>query len=384
MKNLTILSYANFNGLNGAAGFVKLFFDNKEQFKKNGINLIIHSNSTSFQNESKYRKSVKFKIKNFIKILLNKTAFGRIRKFHYYLNVLGLKPVQLITDAQLNNGIIILNDMYVAYHYFKKYENKYKTVFMMHNNGDMLSMMNPANDKKIYDELKIIKDVIVSNTSCFVFVSEKGRANFIKIHPDKKDACIVINIGIKNPQIHKIIRDYSSLHLVSVGNISKRKNQIAILRALKAINDPSITLTLVGGEKIEDGRECSEYILKERLTRQVFLAGSQEDVTPFLMDANAFIMTSFDEGLPISAQEAMSYKLPLIMTDVGGCSELIEGNGYLITPNETEIVNAIRSFNNQLDKLQEMGECSYRIFLEKYTLEKMIEHYINLVHNSFL
>ena len=90
-------------------------------------------------------------------------------------------------------------------------------------------------------------------------------------------------------------------------------------------------------------------------------------------------MSSLDEGLPISAIEAMKAKLPLILTDVGGCRELINGNGFLIKPELNELSNAIIEFGKDVERQKEMSKVSYQLFQQKYTLEKMLEGYGKLI-----
>ena len=51
--------------------------------------------------------------------------------------------------------------------------------------------------------------------------------------------------------------------------------------------------------------------------------GQQLDVAPFFSAADAFIMSSKSEGLPISLLQAFSLGLPAIVTDVGGMAEVV-------------------------------------------------------------
>ena len=56
---------------------------------------------------------------------------------------------------------------------------------------------------------------------------------------------------------------------------------------------------------------------------QVTFWGQQLDVAPFFSAADAFIMSSRSEGLPISLLQAFSMGLPAIVTDVGGMAEVV-------------------------------------------------------------
>ena len=60
---------------------------------------------------------------------------------------------------------------------------------------------------------------------------------------------------------------------------------------------------------------------------------------------DCLLLTSENEGLPVSIMEAESAGIPIIATNVGGISEMIDGNGLLLPANPTadEVADAIIS-----------------------------------------
>ncbi len=67
---------------------------------------------------------------------------------------------------------------------------------------------------------------------------------------------------------------------------------------------------------------------------------------------NLLVSMSSSEGLPVSFMEAMSYGIPILSTDVGGCNEIVtEETGVLISshPTDREVAGAIHRFS-QSDK----------------------------------
>ena len=90
-----------------------------------------------------------------------------------------------------------------------------------------------------------------------------------------------------------------------------------------------------------------ETIKKYELENIVFFEGwvGGEKKIELLNWADLYILPSFNEGLPISILEAMSYGLPIISTPVGGIPEVVKGNGVLVTPgNIKEIHDAIKKY----------------------------------------
>src|SRR5690606_13386262 len=99
-----------------------------------------------------------------------------------------------------------------------------------------------------------------------------------------------------------------------------------------------------GDKKIEwhhfgDGLEFEELKKKIKTLNKkkiaVILHGwaTQADILKFyeLYFVNWFVNVSESEGIPVSIMEAMSFGIPVIATDVGGTSEIVNTDtGYLL------------------------------------------------------
>ena len=95
-----------------------------------------------------------------------------------------------------------------------------------------------------------------------------------------------------------------------------------------------------------------------------------------------FITTSETEGgAPVSIQEAMAYGIPIIGTDVGGITEMIQGNGILLKANPTpgEIRNAIEYIMQNPDIRKRMCDASVKIWSEEYCAEKNVQRFVNFI-----
>ena len=111
--------------------------------------------------------------------------------------------------------------------------------------------------------------------------------------------------------------------LVYVGRLAPVKNHALLLNAFRAAlaSMPDLRLWMVG-----DGSERGslESLATELgIAAQVTFWGQQLDVAPFFSAADAFIMSSKSEGLPMSLLQAFSLGLPAIVTDVGGMAEVV-------------------------------------------------------------
>ncbi len=67
--------------------------------------------------------------------------------------------------------------------------------------------------------------------------------------------------------------------------------------------------------------------------------GGRDDVAAIMSAADAFVLCSRWEALPLVLLEAAASRLPIVTTDVGGCSEIVEHhlNGYLTPPGRSAI-----------------------------------------------
>lgn len=166
---------------------------------------------------------------------------------------------------------------------------------------------------------------------------------------------------------------------VSVGTVCTRKNQRVLLEIArsKEIIKP-IRFIVVGGGP--DLPFCEKLVEKYSLSDCVEFVGPSNDVASYLSQADAFISTSYDEGLPTVALEAMSCSLPLVLTDVGGCSELIKGNGVLVSGcSPADIVAGINTFLDSFSRGEISGEASLELFQKHYRTESMCDEYAGLI-----
>ena len=70
----------------------------------------------------------------------------------------------------------------------------------------------------------------------------------------------------------------------------------------------------------------------ERAREDVVFTGWREDVADLMAVMDVFVLPSWREGLPRSAIEAAASGLPLVLTDIRGCREVIRDNveGFLV------------------------------------------------------
>jgi glycosyltransferase involved in cell wall biosynthesis len=125
----------------------------------------------------------------------------------------------------------------------------------------------------------------------------------------------------------------SGFTLLYVGRLEPVKNHGLLLRAFRiALSSlPDLRLWMVGDGT--ERRKLESLAAEIGIAEQVTFWGQQLDVTPFFSSADAFVMSSRSEGLPVSLLQGFSLGVPAIVTDVGGMAEAVRlANAGLIVP----------------------------------------------------
>lgn len=153
--------------------------------------------------------------------------------------------------------------------------------------------------------------------------------------------------------------------LLSVGELSKRKNQDVIIRALSRIKEENVYYLLAG-----EGDRHSDYqamIQKYQLTDNVRLLGRREDVIELCKMADVFVHPSMREGLGMAALEGMAAGLPLLSSNVNGINDYsIHGKtGYSYAPNDISgFAKGIIQLKNHPELRRKMGEYNKKAVLQ--------------------
>jgi len=164
----------------------------------------------------------------------------------------------------------------------------------------------------------------------------------------------------------------------SVGTLYWVKDPHTFLTAAATVlqNRKDVNFLWVGdGPMREDLRARAKEL---GIDQKVFYMGIRDDVPRILTALDIFVLPSITEGLSNSILEAMASGLPVVATEVGGNSELIQKgeSGYLIPPGRPEILaNTLLKLISD-EKLRAMlGKRARRRVMNRFSLKKMAENY---------
>lgn len=113
--------------------------------------------------------------------------------------------------------------------------------------------------------------------------------------------------------------------ILSVGEFSKRKNQMQLLKALTLLKDiPQIKVVFAGdGELL---KECRRFADKHKLSERTSFLGEIPNLNRLYRLSNLLAATSHSEGLPFNVMEAMYCGIPIIATRIKGHVDLLQEN----------------------------------------------------------
>lgn len=175
---------------------------------------------------------------------------------------------------------------------------------------------------------------------------------------------------------------------VFVGRIVRDKGMIELVDAFERLNQehPSSRLLLVGSPEPELDPLPEPTSKKLESNPNIYQAGWQTDVRPWLVASDAFAFGSYREGFPNVVLQAGAMGLPSVVTDINGCNEIIiEGkNGYIVPKQDSEaLYQGMKKLYEDRTKTKEMSEVAREMIATRYKQEDVwqatLEMYQSLI-----
>jgi glycosyltransferase involved in cell wall biosynthesis len=118
------------------------------------------------------------------------------------------------------------------------------------------------------------------------------------------------------------------------------------------------------------------------LIDKVELLGLREDIPELLAKADCFLLPSLWEGMPIVLLEAGASNIPIISTNVGSISSLIDNEtGYLVTLEQFK-AQMIYLIENQTESKQKALKLRNKIE-QQYSIESVVTKYEDIYSSLF-
>lgn len=215
--------------------------------------------------------------------------------------------------------------------------------------------------------------VALSDTWRRYFADELG---FKNVH--------VVNNIIGNPQFVPVEKD-GRFHILFLGFITEAKGIFDLLEVIRDHKEDwhgRIVLHVGGNGKLDEfNHKVSEYGIKDMVIYEGWVSGEKK--ASLFNLADAYILPSYIEGVPISILEALSYGLPVLSTPVGGVPEIIHSgeNGILFEPGDKKMMGVAidRALN---DEALRMIMADNNLKYAKSYLPSAIEQQLDMLYKS--
>ena len=158
-------------------------------------------------------------------------------------------------------------------------------------------------------------------------------------HMESEAACLLReSLGI-----HK-----GDIAILSVGELSTRKNHAQVIRALAHLNIPDVNYYIVGqGSQealLDVARECN-------MLQRVRLLGFRTDIPELLHAMDLFVLPSLQEGLPVALMEALASGIPCLASRIRGNVDLEQyGVQYFEVDDQKQLEDQLSSMVSKLKR----------------------------------
>jgi glycosyltransferase involved in cell wall biosynthesis len=162
--------------------------------------------------------------------------------------------------------------------------------------------------------------------------------------------------------------------LVFVGRVVPIKRLDVLLDALAQArrSEPRLRLALVGDGDRRPGLERQAAELG--IAGDVRFLGYRRELQPIFAAADVAVLSSDNEGTPVSLIEAGAAGLPAVATDVGGVREVVTGGTGILVPrgDVTALADAIVDMAGDRKRRQSLGRAAQRRALARYGAERLV------------
>lgn len=290
--------------------------------------------------------------------------------------------------------LIFLNEPYNVAHIHMSYRGsfvrkKYIIQLLKRKNIPMILHMHGSQFKDFYKECSDRQRKQIENTLDSVSVIVALGEQWKKYYQSISNTTV---ISLENAVFPKQTMNDSEEknYITTMGVLSQRKGTYDLIEAashMKGKIDPKYKFLLAGDGEIEKVKKRINALQLESMFVIPGWVSDQGKIDELYRKSIMYVLPSYNEGMPMSILEAMSYGLPIISTDVGSIASVVtDENGFMIKPGDTEaLANRLMELLHhpeQLEKFQVNNSEKIRIYYNMYdSVDKIIGLY-KTVSNS--
>jgi|GEM_PF-2041178 len=247
-------------------------------------------------------------------------------------------------------------------------------------------------------DINIFYKLLFKKADIIVPVSEGTKGQLIEMNVQSEKIYVIYNaldydlkMVTDKKQLKKRLNLKEEKFIIGyVGNIIRRKGVDLLIKAFaKLKRNPkynNMILIIVGGNPNEENgsyiAEIKEIIKKENLEDSILFLGYRNDAREIMQVFDIFVMPSRMESFGVAIIEAMSYGVPVIVTNGGSITEIVRNNenGIVVEcENYDSIAYAIETLYRNEEKRKKISINAINDVKERFSLYNQINNFSALL-----
>ena len=236
---------------------------------------------------------------------------------------------------------------------------------------------------KTYLNPRLDKIICISNDISKHFKKQLWGKHKNKIHTIYK--------GYDSKWFNNVIAfDYSNLNIsedaiiiCSAAHHRPVKGMKYLMQATNHIESTKkIHFVFVG--KNTQNKDLKKLASKSKFKNNIHLLGHRKDIKSIMKGADIYTQTSKNEGLGRAIIESMCLQKPCVVTDAGGCTELIDDgiSGYIAkNKNPKSIAEKLNLLIDSKERRKNFGLEAYKRIETLFSIEKTVDETLALYKN---
>ncbi|MBR99050.1 MAG: N-acetyl-alpha-D-glucosaminyl L-malate synthase BshA [Flavobacteriaceae bacterium] len=230
----------------------------------------------------------------------------------------------------------------------------------------------------------------INNSDYITTVSDSLKNNTLELFDINKEITVIPNFidfskyeNLSDPCERSVIAKKDELVITHISNFRPLKRVIDVMKIFKKLRSKlNVRLIMIGDGP--DKEKALRYAKKHELNKYVVFLGNSNEIDKILCFTDLFLLPSEKESFGLSALEAMVHKVPVVCSNAGGLSEVVENgvSGFLcpvgdinqMTNRSIEILSDQKIHaefkNNAFDKAK------------KFDIKNILPKYINLYQKA--
>lgn len=226
----------------------------------------------------------------------------------------------------------------------------------------------------------------INNSDYITTVSESLKNDTFKLFDINKEISVIPNFidfskyeNKDKPCERSFIAKKDEIIITHISNFRPLKRVIDVLKIFNKLRRKlNVRLIMIGDGP--DKEKALKYVNKHKINKNVVFLGNSNEIDKILCFTDLFLLPSEQESFGLAALEAMVHKVPVVSSDAGGLSEVVENSvsGFLCPIGDINAM-AKRSFEILSDKNKhaEFKENAFKR-ARSFDIKKILPKYISI------